>query len=141
MELDDIKKEAASLSPLAHLATVGADGAPDVAPVHPAWEGDTLWVMSYSNSVKVRNLAANQAVAMHWQVSEKGDGVAVWGSGRVFDDIETKRRLWNGVFDYDLDAFAPEGPATEGVCFVAVEPDRALVLKRYGMAGRDTWRR
>lgn len=40
--LDDIKIFAAGLSPWAHLATVGADGEPDVAPVHPCWEGDAL---------------------------------------------------------------------------------------------------
>jgi general stress protein 26 len=141
MELDDIKQEAARLSPLAHLATVGADGAPDVSPIHPAWEGDTLWIMSYTNSVKVKNLAANPAVALHWQVSEVGDGVAIWGTGRTFDDLETKQRLWKGVFDYDLDLFAPGGPTTDGVGFIGIEPERALVLKQYGLAGRETWRR
>ena len=32
----EIKAEATRLSPWAHVATVGADGEPDVAPVHPA---------------------------------------------------------------------------------------------------------
>lgn len=141
MDLDDIKQEAARLSPFAHLATVGADGAPDVAPINPAWEGDTLWVMTYASSVKVKNLAANAAVALHWQVSAAGDGVALWGTARVHEDLATKQRLWTGVFDYDLDQFAPQGPETPGIAFVAVDPVRALVLKQYGQAGRETWRR
>ncbi len=74
MDLQDIKAKAAALSPWAHLATVGADGKPDVVPVHPCWEGDTLWVMGGSASVKARNIAANPNVALHWQVTEAGDG-------------------------------------------------------------------
>ena len=46
---------------------------------------------------------------MHWQVTEAGDGVEVWGTAEVHTDVETKRRLWTGVFDYDLDQFAPGG--------------------------------
>jgi hypothetical protein len=26
-------------------------------------------------------------------------------------------------------------------CFIAVRPERALALKQYGMAGRETWQR
>lgn len=139
--LTDIKTEAAQLSPLAHLATIGADGAPDVVPVHPAWEGDTLWIMTGKDSVKARNIATHGSVAMHWQVTEAGDGVEVWGEASVHTDLDTKRRLWEGVFDYDLNLFAPDGPEGPDTAFIAVEPHRALVLKAYGMAGKDTWQR
>ncbi len=44
------------------------------------------------------------------------------------------------MFDYDLDLFAPDGPDSPRVGFVAVAPERALALKAYGMGGRDTWR-
>ena len=108
--LDEVKTTAAALSPWAHLATVRADGTPDVVPVHPAWEGDTVWAMVGADSVKARNVAANPKVAMHWQVTEAGDGVELWGDARVHTDLETKRRLWTGVFDYDLNLFAPGGP-------------------------------
>ena len=141
MELDDIKAEASRLSPWAHMATVGADGKPDVAPVHPAWEGDTLWVFTSADSVKVKNMRANPDVALHWQVDESGDGVEVWGQATVHTDSETKHRLWTGVFDYNLDDFAPDGPESPGAVFVAVAPERAVALKAFGMGGRDTWRR
>jgi general stress protein 26 len=141
MELDEVKAEASRLSMWAHLATVGADGKPDVAPIHPAWEGDTLWVMTGAKSVKARNIAANPDVALHWQVNESGDGVELWGTASVHTDQETKERLWNGVFDYDLNQFAPDGPSTPGVAFVAVTPERALALKAFGAGGRDTWQR
>jgi PPOX class probable F420-dependent enzyme len=139
--LDEIRTFATELSPWAHLATVGADGAPDVVPVHPAWEGDTLWAMVGSESVKARNVAANPHVALHWQVTEKGDGVEVWGTASVHTDVDTKRRLWNGVFDYNLDDFAQGGPENSpGTAFIQVVPDRALILIAYGMGGSKRWK-
>jgi PPOX class probable F420-dependent enzyme len=140
MELDEIKAETTRLSNWAHLATVGADGNPDVVPVWPAWHDDKVWIFVHADSVKVRNIAANPNVAMHWQVDESGDGVELWGTATVHGDAETKGRLWNGVFTYSLDDFAPDGPESDANCFIAVAPQRALALKQYGMAGRDTWR-
>jgi general stress protein 26 len=140
MDLEQVKALGPQLSPWAHIATVGADGEPDVVPVHPCWEGSTLWVMIGTDSVKARNVAANPKVALHWQVTEKGDGLEIWGTASVHDDPETKRRLWTGVFDYDLNAFAPGGPDNSpGTGFMAIEPQRAVYLKMYGMQGLERW--
>jgi general stress protein 26 len=140
MTLAEVQAFASKLSPWAHLASVGADGEPDVVPVHPCWEGEVLWVMCGASSVKVRNIAHQPKVALHWQVTEVGDGVEIWGTATVHTDLETKRRLWTGVFDYDLGAFAPGGPENSpDTAFIAITPERALVLKAYGMAGRSTW--
>ena len=138
--LEDVKTFASRLSPWGHLATVGADGKPDVVPVHPCWEGDTCWLMLGEGSVKARNVAANPNVAMHWQVTEIGDGVEIWGTAEIFTDVETTRRLWTDVFDYDLDAFAPGGPDNSPeTAFLAITPERAIILHRYGMGGIDRW--
>lgn len=140
ISLDEVKTFATNLSPWAHLATVGDDGEPDVVPVHPCWEGETLWTMLGVQSVKARNAAANDKVALHWQVTEVGDGVEIWGTAEVFTDVETKRRLWDDVFDYDLNAFAPGGPDNSPeTAFMAIRPTRAVVLKQYGMAGIQRW--
>lgn len=140
MTLDEIKAQAARLSMWAHLATVRPDGTPDVVPVHPCWEGDTMWIMCGTDSVKARNVVANPKVALHWQVTEAGDGVEMWGTAVVLDDLETKRRLWNGVFDYDLNAFAPGGPdSSPGTGFMAVTPTKALYLATYGIGGAHRW--
>jgi Pyridoxamine 5'-phosphate oxidase len=93
---------------------------PDVVPVWPAWRDDTVWIFSHTNSVKVRNIAANPNIAPHWQVDESGDGVELWGTATVDTDSETKRRLWTGVFTYNLDDFAPEGLDSPDNCFIAV---------------------
>lgn len=141
VDLEAVKTFASALSPWAHIATVGADGKPDVVPVHPCWDGETLWTMLGEDSVKARNIAANPNVALHWQVTENGDGVEVWGTAEMFTDLETKRRLWNGVFDYDLTAFAPGGPDdSPGTAFLAITPDKALILHKYGMGGVQRWR-
>ncbi|MFM8846672.1 MAG: pyridoxamine 5'-phosphate oxidase family protein [Actinomycetota bacterium] len=140
--LSAVREFASGLSVWAHLATVGADGAPDVVPVHPCWDGDTLWVMVGSGSVKSRNVAANDQVALHWQVTENGDGVEVWGRATVHDDLATKRRLWSGVFDYDLNAFAPGGPdASPDTAFMRIDVERAVILRMYGAAGVERWSR
>lgn len=139
MELDDVKTHGTRLSPWAHLATVRTDGTPDVVPVHPCWEGDALWLMCGGDSVKARNVRANPAVALHWQVTESGDGLEVWGTATVHDDLATKQRLWTGVFDYDLNAFAPDGPSSPGTAFIAVQPTKALYLAAYGMGGTERW--
>lgn len=140
MTLDEIKQIGVRLSPWAHLATVGADGEPDVVPVHPCWEADTLWIMVGRDSVKVRNLAVNPRVALHWQVTETGDGLEIWGTATVHHDVETKRRLWNGVFDYDLNLFAPGGPeGSPDTSFIAVRATRAVFLEAYGMRGVRRW--
>jgi general stress protein 26 len=139
MNLHDIRQHAAALSPWAHIATVRADGTPDVTPVHPCWEGDTLWIMVFTGAAKCRNIASNPNVALHWQVTEKGDGLEVWGTASLHTDLATKERLWNGVFDYDLNLFAPNGPSTPEVGFIAVTPTRAVYLAAYGMAGTSRW--
>ncbi|MCB0956245.1 MAG: pyridoxamine 5'-phosphate oxidase family protein, partial [Ilumatobacter sp.] len=99
-------------------------------------------LMCGTDSVKARNVAANPNVALHWQVTEKGDGLEVWGTATVHDDLETKRRLWTGVFDYDLNLFAPGGPDNSpGTGFMAVHPERAMWLGAYGMNGIERWRK
>ena len=139
-DLASIRTAATALSPWAHIATVGADNRPDVVPVHPCWEGDTLWLMIGMTSAKANNVRHNPHVALHWQVTEKGDGVEMWGTASLHDDLETKRRLWTGVFDYDLNMFAPGGADNSpGTGFMRVDIYRALHLPMYGMGGRFEW--
>ena len=141
VSLDEVKAFAANLSPWAHLASVGADNKPDVVPIHPCWEGDVCWVMMGANSVKARNVADNPNVALHWQITEVGDGIELWGAAELFTDVETKRRLWTGVFDYDLNAFSPGGPDNSpDTAFLAIVPERAIIVHQYGVGGTQRWK-
>ncbi|MGH9193931.1 MAG: pyridoxamine 5'-phosphate oxidase family protein [Acidimicrobiales bacterium] len=150
MELDEVKAETTRLSNWAHIATVGADGNPDVVPVWPAWPGDTLWIFTGTNSVKVGNIAANPNVALHWQVDESGDGVELWGTATVATDWTpsagcgpvcsptTSTTSRSAASSRPITASSPSG---RSVPWCSSSPERALVLKQYGMAGRDTWQR
>lgn len=142
MELSEVVAASERLGMWVHLATVSPSGTPYVSPVHPCWEGETLWTMCGAESVKAKNLASNNKITAHWQVSDQTefDSLIVWGTGELFTDVDTKTRLWTGVFDYDLNAFAPGGPEdSPGTGFIAITPRRAVILKQYGMAGREVW--
>ena len=140
MDIESMVEQSKRLGVWAHLATVSASGTPYVSPVHPCWEGSTLWTMLGVNSVKAKNIAQNPKVSYHWQVGpETGfDSLMVWGTGEVFSDLETKRRLWTGVFDYDLNEFAPGGPDdSPDTAFMALTVTKGVLLKTYGAAGRE----
>ena len=96
------------------------------------------------DSAKAKNVAANPSISCHWPVSEETDmdSLMLWGRGQVYSDAETKHRLWEGVFDYDLSMFAPGGvDACPDKGFLAIEPTKAVLLRFYGAKGRLEWRR
>jgi general stress protein 26 len=141
MEFDEVRQHALRLSPLAHIGTVRPDGTPHVVPVHPAFEGTTVWAMTGVDSVKARNVRRQPAVQLHWQANEAGDNLMLWGRASIHDDLETKRRLWEGVFDYDLSLFSPGGPdGSPDTGFLRIEPTKAVFLEFYGIKGRSEWR-
>jgi hypothetical protein len=65
----------------------------------------------------------------------------IWGQAELFTDVETKTRLWSGVFDYDLNMFAPNGPENSPETgFISVNPIKAVILKEMGIGERLVWR-
>lgn len=75
------------------VATVDTDGRPSTRVLHPIWEGDTGWIMTYRNSIKSRHLAGNPHVSVAYGADAMHpvyvEAVASWE-----DDLETKRRVW-----------------------------------------------
>jgi PPOX class probable F420-dependent enzyme len=51
-------------SHIARLATVDRDGKPHVVPVWYAWDGETIWISSYSSTRKIMNLEENRKVSI-----------------------------------------------------------------------------
>ena len=95
------------------------------------------------NSVKSKNIADSPSVSLHWQVSEETsfDSFIIWGQAKLFTNIETKTSLWGGVFDYDLNVFAPHGPENSPENgFISVKPTKAVLLKEMGIGARLIWR-
>lgn len=141
MELSGVIAAARRLGPIAHLATVSPAGGPHVVPVHCEWLDDRLYCTAGQGDTKVRNLAAQPRVCIHYQVAAATgwDSLIIWGTGAVLDAVADKRLLWNR-FGYDLDEFSPGGPeGSPDTVFIEIEPRRALLLLRYGLDGREEW--
>ena len=143
MDIQQVIKASKGLGEWAHIATVSNSGIPYVTPVHPCWEGQMLWIMVGVNSVKSKNVKHSPSVSLHWQVSEETgfDSLIIWGQAQLFTDVETKTRLWSGVFDYDLNMFAPNGPENSPeTVFISINPTKAVILKEMGVGERLVWR-
>ena len=143
MELEEIIDTSKLLGEWVHLATVSPSGTPYVTPVHPCWEDQILWTMVGIGSVKAKNIASSPKVACHWQVSPETnfDSLIIWGTAKLVSDIPTKIRLWQDVFDYDLNDFAPGGPENSPTTgFISMTPTKAIVLKAFGMGGKFEWK-
>lgn len=66
------------------LVTVGASGTPQPSPVWFYWDGSTVLIFSQPNAPKIRNIAANPRVALHFNTDAEGGDVAVLtGEARV----------------------------------------------------------
>lgn len=140
--LEDIKTDSRRYGPFAYIATTGSDGEPHLAPVAVNWIGDSVAAFVLSSSRKIRNVRQNPRASVHFAVGEstKWDSCIVWGSARIVDTTEGRRELWDQM-GYDLKAFEPGGPESDNHVFLLIDPVRATVLRTYGMAGRETWRR
>jgi nitroimidazol reductase NimA-like FMN-containing flavoprotein (pyridoxamine 5'-phosphate oxidase superfamily) len=140
--LEDIKADSRRYGPFAFIATTGSDGEPHLAPVAVNWIGDQVAAFVLSGSRKVRNIRQNPRATVHFSVGEstKWDSCIVWGDARIADTTAERSELWDKM-GYDLKAFEPGGPESDNHVFLLIEPTRATILRTYGMAGRDSWRR
>jgi general stress protein 26 len=117
-------REVAAKATWAYLAT--ADGAqPMVRVVHPAIEGQRVWVATGRNSAKARHIAANPRVELFYQIGSDMVHLTVRGTARFVDDAAEKKRIWSGkIFDYELGQFWPEGPESKDFGLMLITPSR-----------------
>jgi len=108
----------------AYLAT--AHGAqPKVRVVHPAFEGERVWVATGRASAKARHIDKNSKVELFYQIGADMVHLTVTGAARFVDDIAEKKRIWNAkVFDYDLSQFWPSGPESKDFGLMLITPAR-----------------
>ncbi len=66
------------------------------------------------------------------------DSLIVDGTANLIDTTEGRRALWDRM-GYDLSLFEPGGPEADSHVFIEVVPERALLLRKYGVEGRDAW--
>jgi general stress protein 26 len=108
----------------AYLATTVGDQ-PKVRVVHPAFEGQRLWIATGRTSPKVAHISKNPKVELFYQVGPEFVHLTVTGKARFIGDAAEKRRVWEGkVFDYDLAQFWPDGHQTPDFGLLLVTPSR-----------------
>jgi PPOX class probable F420-dependent enzyme len=56
---------------IARLATIDEEHHPHVVPVWFGWDGDCLWVSSYSNTRKVQNIRGNPHISIAVDIEDK----------------------------------------------------------------------
>jgi general stress protein 26 len=116
--------EAAQKATWAYLATAAANQ-PKVRVVHPAFEGERLWVATGRNSAKGKHIAKNPKVELFYQVGPEFVHLTVTGNARFIEDAAEKKRVWEGkVFDYDLAQFWPSGHQAPDFGLLLVTPAR-----------------
>ena len=61
------------------LVTVGPDGVPQPSPIWFLWDGQhTVTIYSLPDTAKLRNIAANPKVALHFDSDERGGDIVVF---------------------------------------------------------------
>jgi len=108
----------------AYLATA-VDGQPKVRVVHPAFEGDRVWVATGRASAKARHIDKNPKVELFYQIGADMVHLTVTGKAKFVEDVAEKKRIWSGkVFDYDLSQFWPAGPESKDFGLMLIAPQR-----------------
>ncbi len=108
----------------AYLGTA-VDGQPKVRVVHPACEGERVWVATGRASAKARHIEKNPKVELFYQIGADMVHLTVTGAAKFVDDLTEKKRIWNGkVFDYDLSQFWPGGPESKDFGLLLITPER-----------------
>jgi general stress protein 26 len=141
MDLRTVIEHAARLGPVVHLATLGPNGHPHVAPVHVDWLDDLIYCSAGASRAKARNIESQPPVCLHHQVAEESgwDSLMIWGFARLLTSSYDKRRLWSAM-SYDLSLFASGGPDdSPDTMYIEIVPVRALFLSRFGIDGRAEW--
>jgi general stress protein 26 len=108
----------------AYLATADRDQ-PRVRVVHPAFEGERVWVATGRSSAKARHIERNPRVELFYQIGADTVHLTVTGKAKFVEDPAEKKRVWTGkVFDYDLAQFWPGGPESKDFGLMLITPER-----------------
>lgn len=115
----------------AYLATCDGDQ-PRVRPVSPIVDdGLSIWVTTFPNSRKVKQITRNPKVCLAFVEQPRGDKAAyVIGEARIITDLEEKKRVW-GLAPFDMTGYWPDGPESKDYCLLGI-----LVKK---IEWRDSW--
>ena len=121
------------------VATVAGDE-PRVRIVHPTWDGEVLWFATGPDSPKAKQLGANAAVDIQYQVAPPDFvHVMVRGTAELVTDQASKNRAWEAI-DYDLTQFGSTGPEDPNFLPVRITPTRVELSEMFGSQNKRVWR-
>jgi general stress protein 26 len=113
---------------------------PRVRIVHPTWDGDVLWFATAPTSPKAKQLRANPAIDIQYQVAPpEFIHVMVRGAAELISDPATKRHAWDAI-DYDLTAFGSAGPEDDNFLPIKITPTRVELSEMFGSVNKRVWR-
>ena len=133
IRLDETTRAAVASGRLVHLATINADGTPQVTCVYVGWEGDDIVAGHLGDYVKVRNIRRDPRVTLSIESDVPFEGfkpyIVIKGSARVEEGgaVEVLRRVTNGQFPPPGDNW-PEGFVTR------ISPQRLSGIGPWGLA-------
>lgn len=135
---------AAGKATWAYLATAVGDQ-PKVRVVHPAFEGERVWIATGRGSAKAQQVGKNSNVEMFYQVGADTVHLTVTGKAVFVEDLAEKKRVWDAkLFDYDLSQFWPDGAEAKDFGLMLITPTRVeLTSLPEMMTGKkpEVWRR
>src|SRR5271155_872395 len=79
----------------AYLATA-AGNQPKVRVVHPAFEGERVWVATGRESAKARQIGKNANVELFYQIGADMVHLTVTGKAKFVEDGAEKKGAWKG---------------------------------------------
>lgn len=127
------------------VATVDTHGRPANRLLHPNWEGDTGWILTYRNSVKRLHLAKNPYVSLAY-VSDVVNPVYVEAIAGWEEDPEVRRRVWE-LFKSNPEplGYDPEpmfgSPDHENTGLLRIEPWKISLATLGGDPWQIVWRK
>ncbi|MDQ6908524.1 MAG: TIGR03667 family PPOX class F420-dependent oxidoreductase [Chloroflexota bacterium] len=108
------------------LTTAGQDGTPQPSPVWFLWEGETALIFSKPNTPKMRNIARNAKVSLHFDGDGRGGNIVVLtGEARIVEPTPTVAEIPAYVTKY-----------AEGIKRIGSTPEQ--MIKEYSQALRIT---
>ncbi|MCX7756873.1 MAG: pyridoxamine 5'-phosphate oxidase family protein [candidate division WOR-3 bacterium] len=124
----------------AYLATTDKDQ-PIIRSMTPIVEDDmTIWLITYSNSRKIKQIKKNPKVCLFFTKQPDGDKtVCVLGKAQIVTDLKTKRYVWQ-ISHYDPSSYFPRGPEHSPFCVLKVIPTKIEWWDNWEM-GRRVYRR
>ncbi len=83
------------------LTTAGQDGTPQPSPVWFLWEGETALIFSKPNTPKLRNIARNAKVSLHFDGDGRGGNIVVLtGEARIVEPTPTVAEIPTYITKY-----------------------------------------